>query len=57
MCSVHEDCFNYVFLSLKIVLILENTADPDEVQHYDAFHLDLHFLQKYPFWGFQYAKG
>ena len=32
--------FSYdVFLSLNIVLNLANSADPDEMQHYAAFHL------------------
>ena len=31
-----------VFLSLKIGLIIANSADPDEMQHYAAFHLGLH---------------
>ena len=49
---------NYdVFLSLKIVFILANSADPDEMQHYAAFYLGLHCLQKYQFRGFQYTKG
>ena len=49
---------NYdVFLSLKVVLILANIADPDEMQHYAAFHLGLQSLQKYPFRGFPYTKG
>ena len=30
-------CFT-VFLSLKVVLILANSVDPDEMQHYTAFH-------------------
>ena len=30
----------------KVVLILENIVDPDEIQHYAAFHLGLHCLQK-----------
>ena len=30
------------FLSLKIVLILANSADPDEMWHYALFHLGLH---------------
>ena len=39
---------NYdVFLSLKIVLILANNADPGEMQHYAAFHLGLHCLPKF----------
>ena len=46
-----------VFLSLKVVLILANTADPDEMQHYAAFHLGLHCLPKYHFKGCQYTKG
>ena len=41
---------NYdVFLSLKVVLILANSADTDEMKHYAAFHLGLHCLPKYPF--------
>ena len=33
----------YVFLSLKVVLNLADSADPDEMQH---SHLDLHCLPK-----------
>ena len=37
---------NYnVFLSLKVVLILANSTDSDEMQQYAAFHLGLHCLQ------------
>ena len=32
---------------LKVVLILANSADPDEMQHYAAFHLGLHCLPSY----------
>ena len=46
-----------VFLSLKVVLILANSALPDEMQHYAAFHLGLHCLPKYPFRDLQYIKG
>ena len=45
------------FLSLKDVLILANSADPDEMQHYAVFHLGLHCLPKYLFRDFQYTKG
>ena len=38
-------------------LILVKCADHDEMQHYAAFHLDLHCLPKYLFRGFQYANG
>ena len=31
-----------VVLFLKVVLILANCADPDEMQHYAAFHLGIH---------------
>ena len=30
---------NYVFQSLKLTLILANSADPDEMPPYAAFHL------------------
>ena len=42
-----EEFLNYdVFMSLKVVLILANSTDPDEMQHYAAFHLGLHCLPK-----------
>ena len=40
-----------------LFLILANSADPDEMQQYAAFHLGLHFLPLYQFRGFQYAEG
>ena len=43
----------YVFLPLKVVLTLANSADSDEMQHYAAFCLGLHCLSK----GYQYTKG
>ena len=40
---------NYdVFLSMEVVLILENSAEPDKMQNYAAFHLALHCLPNYP---------
>ena len=39
------------------VIILANSADPDEMQHNAAFHLSLHCLPMYPFKGFQYTMG
>ena len=44
-----------LYLSLEVVLILAKSADPDEMQHYAAFHLGLHCLPKHPFRGFQYT--
>ena len=39
-------------MSLKGVLNLANSVDdPDEMQHYAAFHPGLHCLQKYTFRG------
>ena len=53
-----KNFLNYgVFLPFKIVLILVNSADPDEMQHYTAFYQGLHCLPKNPFRGFQYTKG
>ena len=46
-----------VFLSLKIIFILANIVDPDEMPHEVAFHLGLHNLSKYPFKGFPNTKG
>ena len=37
--------------------MLANSADPDEMQHYAAFHLGLHCLPKYLSKGFTYTKG
>ena len=34
-----------VFIFFKIVFILANIADPDEMPPYAAFHLGLHFCQ------------
>ena len=47
----------YFFLSLMINFVLVNSADPDEMLLYAAFHLGLHCLLKYPFRGFQSTKG
>ena len=43
---------NITFLSLKIYFVLANSADPDKMPHYAAFHLGLHCFPKYPLWGF-----
>ena len=40
---------------IEIVYILANCGDPDEMPHYVAFHLCLHYLKKCR--GFQYTKG
>ena len=48
---------NIVFFCLKIFFTFTNSVDPDEMQHYAAFHLSLHCLQKYSFRGFLYTKG
>ena len=41
----------FVFLSLKIDLVLANIVDPGEMSH-ATFHLGPHCLLKYRFWGF-----
>ena len=49
---------NYDILhSLKIVFILVDSAGPDEMPQYGAFHLGLHCLPKYPIKGFPVYKG
>ena len=45
---------NDVFMSLKNVFILANSADPDKMPHDVAFHLGLHCLTKYLFTGVLY---
>ena len=47
----HNRQFNKIlfFLSNNILFTFTNSVDPDEIQHYAAFHLSLHCLQKYPF--------
>ena len=47
---------NIVFC-LKIFFTFINGVDPDEMQHYAAFHLRLHCLQKYLFRVFSEYKG
>ena len=48
---------NIVFFCLKIIFNFTNSVDPGEMQHYAAFHLGLHCLQKYLFTGFPEHKG
>ena len=38
-------------------LAFSNSVDPDEMQHYAAFHMGLHCFQKYSFRGFPNTKG
>ena len=44
------------FLSLKVDLSLANSADPDEMPLYAAFHLGRHCLPTYPFRSFRSSK-
>ena len=51
-------CFFFLgVLRVKIVFVLMNSVDLDEMPHYVAFYLNLHCLPKYLFKGFQYTKG
>ena len=45
------------FVYLLIDFVLVNTADPDEMLHYEAFYLCLHCLPKNLFWDFWSSKG
>ena len=47
----------HVFLSLRTVFHLTNSADTDKMPHYGTFYLGLHCLSKYMFRSFQYTKG
>ena len=49
--------FNLVFISMKFGLTLTNSADPNEMPLFAAFHLGLHCLPKYIFKSLQYTKG
>ena len=44
-------------MSLKFVFILANSADPDEILPYGAFHLGLNCLPKHHFTSIQNEKG
>ena len=46
-----------IFISLKIDCVLANSADPDEMLCYVAFHLGFHCLPKYLFSGLQASLG
>ena len=43
LCTKGDSRKNFInqnaFLSPKVVLIIENSVEPDEMQHYAAFHL------------------
>ena len=47
---------NYCF-SQKIDFVKANSADPDEMSHYAAFHLGLHCFSKYLFAGTKTTIG
>ena len=47
---------NHIVFSEDYFTFTKN-VEPDEMQHYAAFHLVLHFLQKYLFRGFPNTKG
>ena len=44
-------------LFLKVVFTLTNSADPDTMPPYVAFHLGLHHFPKYLFTGILYTKS
>ena len=58
---VHCTYLGMLGYKLKTILYsfvtFTNSVDPDEMQHYAAFHLGLHCLQKYSFRGFPNTKG
>ena len=50
-CQSNFFLYNDVFLDLKVIFILEYSADPDEMPPYAAFNLGLHWLPKSLFTG------
>ena len=44
------------FSSLKILFMLANSADPDEMLPFGTLNLDLHSLPKYQFTGIKNEK-
>ena len=42
-------CKQIVILSLKIIFVLANSVDPNEMPHNAAFHLGLHCMPKHIF--------
>ena len=49
--KLYSFCLNIFFFTFT------NSVDPDEMQHFAAFHLGLQCLQKYSFRGFLNTKG
>ena len=55
--SKGSELLNYdTVLSLKIVFILANSADPDEMSHYAVFHQGFHCLPICQFTGISRLK-
>ena len=52
-------CYNFQILSLKVIFVLANGVDPDEMPHHAALHLGLHCFSKVhiPVYGLQVLKG
>ena len=48
---------NIVLFCQKICFTFTNSVDPDEMQHYAAFHRGLHCLQKYSLRGVLNTEG
>ena len=45
---MHNFQIQFVFLSVKIILVLANGVDTDEMSHYAAFCQDQHCLPVFP---------
>ena len=53
MCCVLQQDTLFSATQENPIYILTNSADPDEMPHYAAFHLGLHCLRMYIFTGIQ----
>ena len=56
-CEILSHSVRYDCILLSEDFSFANSVDPDEMQHYVAFHQGLHCLQKYSFRGFREYTG
>ena len=55
--EIYFQVCSYVLQSLKIVFMIANSAGPDEMVNFVAFHLGLHCCQNNPVLGLPVYKG
>ena len=53
----YNSIIKIAYLFMKIIFVIAYSGDSDEMQHYAAFHLGLHYLPKYVFRSYEYTTG